>query len=819
MSLTSQLHDGELGEWCARRMPGTAGVARQVIGEVGSRLVDPVSEADAGRQALIEAAFVIRVAALVQSAPPYDALRGLVNAGLVRRRWADEQALLYPSHRFLLIPEQKRALDIRPSVAGWLDLDPAPGSSLAMRLSDWASEKPVSDPAQEELPPEPMLGGLFDRIRAYFGAHAPVGQLGSPGAEAGLARLCWLLALFESAGEDGVLSEPVRRMFRVGVPDAEQLHALADGPVVAELAGLARVLQDSGALSALRRLAGDPAAGERLGIARPVFTGCRAAESVLIGGPAGSTLLGVSTAAAVCDVERTGRWLWRLLACAWLDQAGHYRVREVGLYFARHGTLLIWSVDTLAGLLLGGGDPDGARSEFSELAGRVMAGEGARLPRRIEHIAIGPALRACTIEETVIEPDPDDDSYYLLDEEERAPRPGWQVVPGGPVCPSRELAELAVAVCERLPEGWSLRCVQAPPGLIYSHYWQVFKRRRGGHLRFETHSSGTSPHGLARLMLYVEAEEAHMAQRDTEEPKPQRSPRVFGPELWRTLGGAEWSHWDMWFCVLCVAEHGGDWKALDAVIGLRYKSVRGRYQGPKLAHSADLQKRLTAAGLSAADLAADAASDDKAVAKARTKVIEKIPPESQMSPAMRAAEKRPNPEREWEQAALYGSWEQFPVSPHGPYEKLMAETRFDWHVKRLRRLKESAASDQIAPIEEGVELLEREAGDSSQHLLAVRRAALTVFYLAHENYNDSYGEVGAQPIVPYGAIPGPTGGAPVSPPTCSGETSSGYSPCWITTAWHIAARPRYSGVSAYPAISMWREKRLPNCALSVPVTA
>jgi hypothetical protein len=72
----------------------------------------------------------------------------------------------------------------------------------------------------------------------------------------------------------------------------------------------------------------------------------------------------------------------------------------------------------------------------------------------------------------------------------------------------------------------------------------------------------------------------------------------------------------------------------------------------------------------------------------------------------------------------------------------MAEARFDWHVKRLRRLKESAASDQIAPIEEGVELLEREAGDSSQHLLAVRRAALTVFYLAHENYNDSYGEVG-----------------------------------------------------------------------------
>jgi hypothetical protein len=740
MSLTSQLHDGELADWCARRMPGTAGAARHVIAEVGQRLVDPLSEADAGRQALADAAFAVRVAALVQPAPPYDALAGLVNAGLVGDRWANEQALLYPSHRSLLIAERGRALDIRPSVAGWLDLDE---SSPAIRRKDWDYVMGHSGPAQRELPSEPVLGDLFDRIRAYFDAHAPVGQLGTSGVEAGLARLCWLLALFEFAGKDGELGEPVRRMFRPGVPDAERLHALADGSVVGELVALARTLQDSGALRALRRLAGDPAAGEPLGIARPAITGHWAAGNLLIGGPAGSTLVDVKTAAAVRDVERTGRWLWRLLACAWLDQADYYRVRDVGLYFARHGTLLTWSVDTLAGLLLGGGDPDGARSEFLELAGSVMARDGAGPPRRIEHFALGSARRACIIEETVNTPDPEDDEddwSYLLDEEVSAPRPGWQVVPDGPTCPSLELAELAAVVCERLPEGWTLHCREAPRDEINSHYWEVFKRRRGGHLRYDTHDSGTSPQGLARLLLFIDAEEAHVARRAAgEEPKPQRSPRAFGPELWRTMAGAEWSHWDMWFCVLCVADHGGDWQALDAVTGRRYDTIRGRYQGPNLAHSADLQKRLTAAGLSAAELAAGAAADAKIVAKARTKIIEKIPPRSQMSQAMNDAQERPDPEREWEEGALYGSWEQFPVSPRGPYDKLMAAARFDWHVKRL---KYAAGPDQIAPIEKAVELLVREAGDSLQHLLAVRRAALTVFYLAHENYNDSYGEVG-----------------------------------------------------------------------------
>lgn len=37
---------------------------------------------------------------------------------------------------------------------------------------------------------------------------------------------------------------------------------------------------------------------------------------------------------------------------------------------------------------------------------------------------------------------------------------------------------------------------------------------------------------------------------------------IYGPEPWQREGGAPWSHWDLWFCLVAHLDHGGDLVAL-----------------------------------------------------------------------------------------------------------------------------------------------------------------------------------------------------------------------------------------------------------------
>jgi hypothetical protein len=94
---------------------------------------------------------------------------------------------------------RERALDMRPIADGWIDL------REAYERGAWAGgtlrsvEEAHRRFSRPGFPDEPVLGELFDRTRAYFADHARVGQLSGPGPEAGLARLCWLLAAFKYA--------------------------------------------------------------------------------------------------------------------------------------------------------------------------------------------------------------------------------------------------------------------------------------------------------------------------------------------------------------------------------------------------------------------------------------------------------------------------------------------------------------------------------------------------------------------------------------------------------------------------------------------
>jgi len=366
MSLTTQLYGGELAAWCADRFTGTAAVVALVDAATrGHRPVRPAGQVDGHHWAAIGGALGLRLAALVEPSPPYYALYGLVRAGLVSQEWAEAQAGEWPTHAQLPAAQRRRSLELRPSPSGWLDLG-QPGSN-----------------GVASTPGEPVLADLMERTRRYIAEHAPAGQLGTPGAEAALARVFWVLSAFEDVYRTGEAAAVLHELFGSAVPTVDAMRAAAPEPAVAELVELARQLHTTGSVAQLRRLAGNPATGRPLGHAAPVFVHHWADGDLLISDGRASTLLDVKTVIRTDNAERTARWLWQLLGYAWLDITDRWRIRTVGLYLARHGVLVTWSTDELAARLLGehrGRQREQARAEFLAAAERVITAEGARLP-------------------------------------------------------------------------------------------------------------------------------------------------------------------------------------------------------------------------------------------------------------------------------------------------------------------------------------------------------------------------------------------------------------------------------------------------------
>src|SRR4051812_25597856 len=137
---------------------------------------------------------------------------------------------------------------------------------------------------------------------------------------------------------------------------------------------------------------------------------------------------------------------------------------------------------------------------------------------------------------------------------------------------------------------------------------------------------------------------------------PAPLPGIDGSDRWHTMAGAEWSFWDLWFCTVCVADHEGDWDALDAAI---QRSQRWCNEG-LWCHLVDLTARLDAAGLTAADLPAACPTRRGLLPKARTKVLKSTPGRRELSPPMRDL-----PSVRLYRRALFGAWEHFPGRP-GP---------------------------------------------------------------------------------------------------------------------------------------------------------
>ena len=200
---------------------------------------------------------------------------------------------------------------------------------------------------------------------------------------------------------------------------------------------------------------------------------------------------------------------------------------------------------------------------------------------------------------------------------------------------------------------------------------------------------------------------------------------MFGPEVWRETAGCEWSFWDLWFCVVCLLDHGGDWAKLDAALAKN----RGSDAEAKWSHLTDLTARLDQAGLTAAALASEAVRDPKVRAKARTKVLKSHLYERDMTGPMRNP-----PSARLTAQCLFGAWPRFTVSPQPSYDTFrryvdLDDGRFDsgWSVREV-----------AADLREGLDgLVARARNDAVR--LAARRAMLSLLYEVAEIADDSYG--------------------------------------------------------------------------------
>lgn len=378
MSHVSHLYHGALADWCEVRFTGSAEAADRVAGLAhGASIIRPAMQVDKYHWDQAGKSFANRVAALVEPAPPYSALYGLVKAGLVTTAWAHGQASLYPMHRRLPAAQRERALDFRPTLNGWMDLLLAYEEG-AVGIPATSQEQSHRRSTRPGFPDEHVLAELFDRMRAYTDTHARLGQLGTPGRETGLMRVHWLLAAFGYAARNDSIGNPLFRLFRGSPPSLQELHGVADDSAISDPLALIDRLRDSGALEELRRLAGGLDSGQPLGIARPVIFDHWEDSIVVLNGPDGSTLLDVVALIRADGGKSMQRRICKLITTAWLDTDDAFRIRSVGLYLARHGVLVTWPVGSLADVMLEGREQNGAKAEFVTLAHRLRAEDRAR---------------------------------------------------------------------------------------------------------------------------------------------------------------------------------------------------------------------------------------------------------------------------------------------------------------------------------------------------------------------------------------------------------------------------------------------------------
>jgi hypothetical protein len=223
-----------------------------------------------------------------------------------------------------------------------------------------------------------------------------------------------------------------------------------------------------------------------------------------------------------------------------------------------------------------------------------------------------------------------------------------------------------------------------------------------------------------------------------------RDPPIYGPEPWRTKRKAVWSHWDLWFCVVALADHDGDLDKLSVAIEGTGQSFWSSTIEAKLSHLDDLRRRLADAEIDAAALAGGTEDDQRIRSKARTKVLKQGLYPRDLTDAMRKT-----PRQRLYERALRGRWPRFPVSPEPFYERL-ANGLGEGHLSK------GATFRLERRIEAARDRLQRKTAKDPAARLAAQRALLTWCYGAMGRCDDSYGVIGElaqEALITYAKLP------------------------------------------------------------------
>ena len=207
-----------------------------------------------------------------------------------------------------------------------------------------------------------------------------------------------------------------------------------------------------------------------------------------------------------------------------------------------------------------------------------------------------------------------------------------------------------------------------------------------------------------------------------------RRPPIFGPEPWRD----GWCHWDLWMCLVAVADHDNTLGALEE----RFVNEIGEYRTSragesKWSHLVDLRRRLAAAGTKPPELVtASLLADRTLMSKARRKVAgTEIEHRAKTEPMIET------PRARLRRRALYGRWPSFP-SPPGPwYERFRAAVELKGFVSAGRTF------DKVSTLKDRLDRYDR-SGLSSAERLGLYRAVHSALIELSERADDSYGEIG-----------------------------------------------------------------------------
>lgn len=344
MSLTGDLAGGPLADWLRSRFPGTR-FAATLRDELSSRAapVVPRPPVARGHWAAVGGAVGTRLAWAVEPAPPYYALYGSHNAGLIGWDDANRAAAAFATHR----PDTNGPswaasgdpLTWRPTPSGWVETAATSGQQ----------------PARRQDGTHPTVIGGFAARAATFLDRVPPGGFGTTGEETVLARIALVLGDWEQAyrrGPDALPHAARAALERAAAADPAALLAAVEPAALADTTALIAHARRHGLLDQLADTAG---AALPRGHAFPVFAEQWADGDLLLdpGNGAATTLIDIKTVMSARDPSTVRRWLWQLLGYAYLADlaAPEWRLGRVGLCFARHAHVISWDVDELAGLL------------------------------------------------------------------------------------------------------------------------------------------------------------------------------------------------------------------------------------------------------------------------------------------------------------------------------------------------------------------------------------------------------------------------------------------------------------------------------------